>query len=80
MKLAEESSSNTEDEVSAIAVDPINMANTAIIPAASPTLCVARLAERRIIIREPTLEELTPKEIPLPLASEEPEGKQNKIS
>ena len=65
MKLVEESSSSSkaEDEISAIAVDPINIADTATTPTAPPAPYVARPAERRIIIMEPTPKEPTPKEV-----------------
>ena len=62
MKLVGESSSSSKanDEVSEIAADPINMADTATTPVAP---CATRPAQRGIIIGELILEELTPKDV-----------------
>ena len=65
MKLVEESSSSSmaEDGVSAIAADPINMADTATTPA-PPAPRAARPVEKGIITKKPIPEKPTPKEIP----------------
>ena len=66
MKLVEEFSSfsKVEDEVSTIAANHINMANTATTPTAPLTLRATRPTEREIIIREPTPEKPKSKEVP----------------
>ena len=66
VKLAKESSFslNANDKVSAITINPINMADTATIPNAPTALRAARIAQRGIIIKEPAPEEPTPKEVP----------------
>ena len=57
MRLVEESisSSRAEDEVSAIAIEPTNLADTA----APPVSQAARSTLRGIVIREPTSQEET---------------------
>ena len=57
MRLAKESSScsRAEDEVSAIAVEPINMADIISTPATLPASRATRPAQKGIIIKEPTL-------------------------
>ena len=66
LKLAEVSlfSSKADDKVSVIVVDPINVANTATTPTTPLAPCVARPAQRGIIIWEPALEEPSPKDVP----------------
>ena len=63
LKLVEEfSSSKADDEVSAIAIDLINIVDTST-TLATPTTRSARV-EKRIIISEPTLEKPSPKKVP----------------
>ena len=55
MKFVEESSSSSkaEDENSVIAIKPFNVANIATTPTTLPTSCVAKPAQRAIVIEEP---------------------------
>ena len=65
MRFAKESSSSkAKHEVSAIAIEPINIANTTTNSVAPVAPRAARHAERGIIIREAAPQEPTPKEVP----------------
>ena len=68
MKLTEESSSSSrgKDEVSAIGVEPINLAE----PAAWPATQAIRSVQRGIVIKEPVPQEQ-------PTQEKVPEGKAN---
>ena len=90
MTLAEESSSSkARNEISAIAAEPINMVGTATTTATLPASWATRPTQRGIVRKELTSQEPTQQEvlewngkslllfldIPLPLQSEEQEGK-----